>query len=122
MRRLTKVANAVMLVVFVSWAGFQYNDPDGVWWMVVYLLAAAGCGLAFFGRFPRRVALTYVGLCVGWALYLAVSVIFDSEFFFEERGREAMGLTICAAWMLVLWKATAVRSSDTIRSRESALS
>ena len=99
-----------MLVLFVSWAGFQYNDPDALVWIVVYLAAAAGCVLAFLGRFPRRAALTYAALCVGWSLYLALNVVIGREFFFEERGREAMGLVISAAWMLVLWRNTADRS------------
>jgi hypothetical protein len=116
---LTKIANAAMLVLFLSWAGFQYNDPDAAAWIALYLAAAAGCALAFLGRFPRGAALIYAGLCVGWALYLTVNILVGREFFFDERGREAMGLTICAGWMLVLWRTTAVKSTVKSKARQS---
>ena len=122
MGRFMKIANAAMLVLFLSWAGFQYNDPDAIAWIVVYLAAATGCVLALLGRFPRRVALTYAGICVGWSLYLAVNVLLGREFFFEERGREAMGLLICAGWMLALWKSTADKARVKTETHESAAS
>ena len=104
MSRLMKLANAVMLVLFLSWAGFQYNDPDIAGWIAVYALAALWCVLALLGRFSRPAALLYIAACGLWALYLAVQVVADTEFFFEERGREAMGLGVCVIWTAVLWK------------------
>lgn len=102
MDRVFRIANGVMLVLFVSWAGFQYNDPDALLWIVIYALAALGCLLYLFDLFPRRVAWAYVAVCVAAALYLAVRVIIEREFFFDEQGREMMGLLICAGWIGLL--------------------
>lgn len=99
---LVRIANLVMLVLFLFWAGFQYNDPDGLVWMGVYGAAAIACVLYVMGRLPQMLALMYAGLCLVWASALWIAVIARSEFFFDESGREAMGLMICGIWMIVL--------------------
>ena len=53
MRPFMRFANAAMLLIFASWAGFQYNDPDVLIWVAVYGAAAIECVLFFLGRFPR---------------------------------------------------------------------
>ncbi len=102
MRPVVRIANAVMLILFLFWAGFQYNDPDGLLWMAVYGAAAIECVLFFMGRLPRILALLYGGLCIAWALVLWIGVVVNSEFVFDETGREAMGLMICAIWTAFL--------------------
>ncbi len=109
-------ANAVMLVLFLFWAGFQYNDPDGLLWMAVYGVAALECILFFMDRLPRSFAIAYLVLCAMWAAILWIAVIADSEFFFEERGREAMGLMICGIWTAVLIRTSDRRAAHTATS------
>lgn len=99
-----RIANAVMLVLFVSWAALQHNDPDVLIWLAVYGAAAIECVLFFMGRFPRLLGLAYMILCVLWAMYLAVSVALSGEFIFDERGREMLGLLICGGWTYVLYR------------------
>lgn len=102
MRPILRIANAGMLVLFVFWAGFQYNDPDGLLWMAVYGAAAIECVLFLMRRLPRTIAFLYAGLCAAWAAYLAVRVAVAGEFIFDEQGREMMGLLICAGWTFFL--------------------
>ena len=102
MRPFMRIANAIMLILFISWAGFQYNDPDGLLWMAVYGAAGIECILYFMGRLPRFLAISYGGLCVAWAIVLGVVVAINGEFIFEERGREMFGLVICAVWTAIL--------------------
>lgn len=104
MLNLVRLANAVMLVLFIFWVGFQYNDPDALLWMAVYGAALIECVLAFMGRLPRALALAYAGICIVWAVYLGIRVAVSKEFFFEEQGREMMGLLICAGWTFMLIK------------------
>jgi hypothetical protein len=99
-----RIANAVMLVLFASWAGFQHNDPDVLVWVALYGAAAVECALFFLGRVPRLLSLAYVVLCVTWGLYLGVRVLVAREFIFEEQGREMMGLLICGGWTYVLYR------------------
>lgn len=110
MSRLLGIGNAVMLVLFVSWAGFQYNDPDALIWILIYSFAALGCILFFGKSLPRSAAWAYVLLCVAGALYLLVRVVTTREFVFDEQGREMMGLLICAGWIAVLARKSVSRS------------
>ncbi len=96
------ILNGIMLILFVSWAGFQYNDPDSLIWILVYSLAAVACLLFFFQRLPRQVAWAYAFVCVAGALFLLVRVIVEKEFIFDEKGREMMGLLIAAGWISFL--------------------
>lgn len=99
-----RIANAIMLILFLFWAGFQYNDTDGLLWMAVYGAAAIECILYFMGRLPRFLAISYGGLCAVWAVGLGIAVAVNGEFIFEEKGREMFGLFICAVWTAVLLK------------------
>lgn len=110
MPSVLRILNGIMLVLFVSWAGFQYNDPDPLIWIAVYGFAALGCLLFFLRQLPRQAAWAYVGLCIIGALYLLVRVIVGREFIFDEQGREMMGLLISAAWIGFL--STRPRASD----------
>lgn len=102
MKSVLPILNGIMLVLFVSWAGFQYNDPDPLIWIAVYGLAALGCLLFFLGQLPRHAGWAYVVLCLVGALYLLVRVIADNEFIFDEQGREMIGLLISAGWISFL--------------------
>ncbi len=99
MNRARSIANGIMLVLFLSWAGFQYNDPDALLWILVYGIAAVGCLLFFLGHFSRTAALAYVLICVAGALYLLVQIVIEQEFIFAEQGREMIGLLICSGWI-----------------------
>lgn len=104
-----------MIVVFLSWAGFQYNDLDAIQWIVVYAISAVLGILLLIGRFSRRAAILFLGFCVVYGLYLSTRVVIAREFFFDEQGREAMGLFICAAWAGFL-----LHRFDRLRSRSQA--
>lgn len=103
MPRFLRLANIGMLVLFAAWVGFQYNDPDALLWAAVYGAAAIECVLFILGRFPRALGVAYMILCLLWALVLAVRVVIEGAFIFDETGREMMGLLICAGWTFVLY-------------------
>lgn len=100
--------NGGMAGLFIFAAGLQYNDPDPLRWMAVYLAAAAACIAAFFG--PRRVLPAAVGLAaLAWAVTLAPEVAFFRLFdrwemkdAAVEETREFWGLVIVAGWMAAL--------------------
>jgi hypothetical protein len=97
-----RIASGVMLVLFLSWAGFQYNDPDALLWAAIYCIAALLTLLFLLGKSPSSASIAYVFLCVLYAGYLAIRIILDREFIFEEQGREMLGLLICAGWITFL--------------------
>ena len=102
MTPLLRIASIVMLVLFISWAGFQYNDPDALLWVLVYASAAVLTLFYLLGRNSRAASLAYVTLCVLYAVYLIVRIVIAREFIFDEQGREMMGLLICGGWISFL--------------------
>ena len=86
--------------VFLLWAYWNFNDPDGAVWLTVYGTAAACSLLAAFGRLPRALAVVFAaGVALG-AVVQGVRVVVGGEFIFGEHGREMMGLLIISAWVL----------------------
>ena len=96
-------ASAAMTVLFIFWAGFQYNDPDGLLWGGVYGLAALVSLLAFLRRLPPAAAAGACAAAAAGGLLLAIQVITQGQFFFDEMGREMLGLFIISIWMGILW-------------------
>ena len=106
---MRKTLSIIFGLLFVLFAAFQYNDPDPELWVPIYGFAAMACLMA------------YVGLARWWFLaamavvYVAAAVyqwppVFEGFLFGEigmrsmniEMAREAGGLAICAAAMLIL--------------------
>jgi hypothetical protein len=68
-----KILNGIFTLLFILFAGLQYNDPDPYVWIPIYLYAALLCGLAVSGKhFPRAYGL---GIAVYglYALYLLLT-------------------------------------------------
>jgi hypothetical protein len=103
--------------VFLLAAAVQYNDPDGLAWMVLYATAAAvAVGLAGRGRLPGGAAAPALVATV--ALVWAATLVFVGDRDLAtpanlfggwemadasiEKSREVGGLVIVAAWMTFL--------------------
>lgn len=103
--------------VFVLFAFFQYNDPDALRWIFIYLLAA---GLMAVGALNRvKPWMIYTGYVVFGSGFLFLFPSFiewltvekgqnlmqrmqDSKMYIEET-REFLGLGICLACTSLLW-------------------
>ena len=108
---LNKILGAFFGVIFLLFAAFQYNDPDALLWITIYLIAAALSLAAGFGKVSNLV------LGVACILF-AVGVVYWWPEQFEgvgdsmrdaktgalltnvERGRESLGLAICSVAMI----------------------
>lgn len=124
MNLLMRIAVVVMVVVFLIWAGFQYNDPDGFFWMLVHGVASLLGILFLMSRYPRILAVVYGGFCVLYGIVLLIRVILAKEFFFDEQGREMLGLFICAAWAAFLLRrnhTTSAPAEPTTKGTETSL-
>jgi hypothetical protein len=104
-----------MALLFVFAAALQYNDPDPIPWVAIYLAAALVSLAAARGRrVPRGVLAAVALFAIGWAALIAFRGPAASEYghMFDawemkspavEEAREASGLVIVAAWMIVLF-------------------
>jgi len=109
MKTMRKVLPAVFGSLFVLFAVFQYNDPDPELWVPIYGFAAVACLMAYAGLarwwFLAAMAVLYVA-----ATLYQWPPVFEGFLFSEigmrsmniEMAREAGGLAICAAAMLIL--------------------
>jgi hypothetical protein len=100
-------------LLFLLGAAVQYNDPDPLGWVLVYLAASIASFVRAMGRLPRAVP-AVVGVCaLVWAGTLAREVLGRGEFTSMfgawemanagvEEAREFWGLIIIAGWMAVL--------------------
>lgn len=113
-----KAFNWIWIVLFIIFAGLQYNDPDPYIWMPIYLYAAFLCYQSIKGKFNMTL---YI---IGFVVYTAyaVGLVFDSDGVISwlglhhaeniaqsmhaekpwiEETRECFGLLICDAVLLI---------------------
>ncbi len=99
-----------MIAVLLLCIVVQYNDPDGVMWMLIYGYALVVTAMAFFGKYTLLSvlgAVTYFFLFVsvvpGWdwdTVMLLTRPKMDTND--VELAREGFGMLIAAVWMVVL--------------------
>ena len=64
-----KVFNIIFCLLFLLFAGLQYNDPDPFLWIAIYVYAAGICWLMFMRRHYPRLVLAGIVLLGIYALY-----------------------------------------------------
>jgi hypothetical protein len=106
-----RIINIVLTIWFVLNMVVQFNDPDPLFWVLVYGGVAIIAAFAVFGKFNVPVIVIAFVVCLGGSLYLMPSVI---ELFlhhdagelitgmspdrpYVEEARESLGLLIGAA-------------------------
>ena len=106
-----RYVNGILCFFMLLFAAVQYNDPDGLLWIPIYLVPAAWAGFAAYrpralrGRWPSLglaacLALALVGLVLYWPQdpgWWRQDVWWESE-----PAREGMGIMIVTASLLVV--------------------
>lgn len=104
--------NIVMTVLFSLCVAVQYNDPDALLWILIYMYAVVVTGMAIADRYTIFTVFGFVGFFAGFA-YLSPGILkidnpmdLVTDIRMDEKGvevaREAGGLLISSAWLLVL--------------------
>ncbi len=70
MKSFMKIFNIFFCLVFILFAGLQYNDPDPYIWMPIYLYTAVLCFLAARKDFYRGAYLIGILVYLVYATYL----------------------------------------------------
>ncbi len=105
-----KYVNIVLGALMVLFAGVQYNDPDALRWIVIYIVPAAWAGFAAFRLDVLRTTLPLALLGVSVAAEVIGTIYYwptTPEFWRKdvwwdtETAREGMGLMIATAVVLV---------------------
>ena len=70
-----KISNLIFAIIFILFAGLQYNDPDPVLWISIYLYAVIICFMAYRNNFYPKLCLLGIGL---YTVYAAI-LFFDKK-------------------------------------------
>lgn len=107
-----RILNGVLMFTMMLFAVVQYNDPDGILWMIIYLVPAAWAGVATFKQD------LIVGRSVGTLLLISISVAVIGVFYFwpttagwwrnevwweEETAREGIGMMVVLLVLSIVW-------------------
>ena len=65
-----KIFNLVFALLFVVSAALQYNDPDPILWIPIYLYGAVLCLFAFRGKYFTTAMIIGISLYALYAIYL----------------------------------------------------
>ena len=65
-----KIFNLVFALLFVVCAVLQYNDPDPLLWIPIYMYAAILCFFAFRGKYYTTAMIVGIAVYVLYAIYL----------------------------------------------------
>jgi Transmembrane family 220, helix len=99
-------------LVFLLFTYWQFNDPDPVWWITVYLVSAYCSYQAFMGRFNTELLAVLAVLYAAGTINAWLQMSAWEGFFTEGSGlsmktvnqelaRESAGLGICLFAMLL---------------------
>lgn len=108
-----RIINVLIAALFLLAVAVQYNDPDPVRWMLIYLAAAVACVLAVLRRVPWPFPALTAAIAFVWAMTLMPNVIRNggtSGMFAQwemadihvEEAREFFGLLIVVVWMVTV--------------------
>lgn len=67
-----KIFNLVAAILFVLFAGLQYNDPDPYIWIPIYVVSAYVCFQTYKGKFDRFSHWIIVAFCLIYAVRLMI--------------------------------------------------
>jgi len=112
-------------LLFLSAALLQYNDPDPLRWIAIYLLAMLACIAADRFRGSWMLALAVATVAMGWSVRVVSEMpewvppgemfeAMDRKGGAVEMAREAWGLAIMA--VVLLWVSWSARPSRGIAS------
>lgn len=113
-----RYVHIVLGLLMVAFAAVQYNDPDALLWVVIYLIPAAWAFAAAFrparvqSRSGERGLWATVAAGVGAMVYYWPTVPgfwHKDVWWVEETAREGMGMMVALAVVVVVLAATLLR-------------
>lgn len=111
METFKRILGVILGLCFMGFAVVQYNDPDPLAWMTVYLIAALLSVAAGFGKVNNSLLLiAFIAYAVGVVYWWPEQYEGVGDSMRDattgallknvEEGREALGLAICSLAML----------------------
>ncbi|TVR14400.1 MAG: hypothetical protein EA391_12810 [Balneolaceae bacterium] len=109
---MLKYLNYFFVLLFMFSAAVQYNDPEPIRWMAIYLAASVSCLLYVLQKFSWKFAAITAGIAIIWAVTIIPDLtahgfrnMFSDVSMMQqgtEEAREFLGLLLVAGWMLII--------------------
>ncbi len=108
-----KYISLLLFLIFLLFAGWQYNDPDPILWIPIYGIAAYCAWQSYSGKSNKEmlIILTLMAAAAGlnsWLQMTAWEGVVTEGLAMktpnQELARESLGLAICAVsfiWFLI---------------------
>jgi predicted membrane channel-forming protein YqfA (hemolysin III family) len=107
-----QIVSAVCCLLMILFAAVQYNDPDALYWILIYGVAALWCGLAAFrpvvfssplwrGLLVATIVLLFIGVVWHWPR--TPSFWRQEVWWVTETAREGMGMMIALFAVIIAW-------------------
>jgi Transmembrane family 220, helix len=111
----------IFTFIFILFAGWQYNDPDPILWIPIYLIAAYATFRTYQGKANGEmllvlIVLSFAGGMNSWQAMTAWEGFFSEgagismKTVNQELAREACGLWICTISFMICWEIDRFRS------------
>lgn len=105
-----KYVHLILCLIFLLFAGWQYNDPDPILWITIYGIAAYCAFKAFNNQSNRELLIVLIILSsaaglnswlqmTAWEGVITGTISMKTNN--QELAREALGLGICAFSFLI---------------------
>lgn len=110
-------------LLFTFSAYLQLNDPDGMSWVILYLVVGEVCLFSFFGKTNKNIVLAALGLLAGICLLHLPGLIafltnqdnvsfmdmiewhaMTEQYPYIELSREFGGSLICCVALFIVWR------------------
>ena len=106
-----KYLNGALCLLMLLFAAVQYNDPDSLFWVPIYLVPAAWAGLAAYR--PRALRERWASVGLAACLVLALAGVFhfwpqdlgwwrQDVWWESEPAREGMGIMVVTVTLCVV--------------------
>jgi hypothetical protein len=101
-------------LIFLLFAYWQYNDPDPLWWITLYLVSAYAAYITFQGKYNLELFAVLAALYIAgavtswlqmtaWEGFVTEGEGLSMKSLNQELARESAGLAICALAMISFW-------------------
>jgi Transmembrane family 220, helix len=105
----------IFTLIFILFAGWQYNDPDPMLWIPIYLIAAYVTFRTYQGKANPEMLLVLIVISFAgglnswtamssWEGFFSEGGGFSMKTVNQELAREACGLWICTVSFMICWE------------------
>jgi len=117
----------LLMLVLLAFAGLQYNDPDFIFWAIIYLVPAIALGLAaflphLFATLLGRILLFLAVVVLAFGVYVywptELTAVGASDWWKSEEVKEGFGVAVAYLFLCLTIPLAFRRSIRRLKKRK----